>query len=222
MTLSSQMPPKCPLCGAPGGRLACLDLRRDWCYFRCPRCELSWRDPASYPDPQSERGQYELHENAPDDPGYQRFLARLADPLSERLPAGAHGLDYGCGPEPVLAEMLRGRGFPMRYHDPFFHPDPEALRQRHDFVVCSETAEHFHDPGREFARLAEMLQPEGWLGLMTGIRDQPARFGRWHYRLDPTHVCFYAPNTLAWLAAEYDWEIRYRAGDVTLFQKRAV
>lgn len=220
--MSSQRPPQCPLCGAWRGRLGCLDLRRDWRYLRCPDCRLTWRDPESQPDTATEQAQYELHCNSAQDSGYRSFLARLADPLIEHLPPGAQGLDYGCGPGPALARVLEQAGHRMALYDPFFAPNQAVLEDRYDFITCSETAEHFFHPAAEFERLAALLRPGGLLGLMTGIRDQPARFGRWHYRLDPTHVCFYAPRTLDWLAHRHGWRIGFRRGDVTLFRKDPV
>ncbi len=202
----------------PGGRLCCLDFRRHWRYFRCRRCGLTWRDPDQRPSRDEEQDHYRLHENDPEDPGYREFLGQLARPLLERVPRGASGLDYGCGPGPALARILEQAGHGVALYDPFFAPDREALDDRYDFITCSETAEHFFHPAEEFERLASLLRPGGLLGLMTGIRDQPARFGRWQYRLDPTHVCFYSPRSLDWLARRHGWRIVYRRGTVTLFE----
>ena len=61
------------------------------------------------------------------DAGYRRFLSKLADPLMARLAPGARGLDYGCGPGPALAAMLREAGHEVALYDPFFAPDPAPL-----------------------------------------------------------------------------------------------
>ena len=173
---------------------------------------------ADRPDAASERAIYLLHENDADDPGYRSFLERLAQPLLARLGAGARGLDYGCGPEPVLAAMLQERGFEMTAYDPFFAPNASALRQQYDFISCCEVAEHFHAPGAEFEKLAALLKPGAWLGVMTRWRDPAADFSRWHYVRDPTHVCFYHPGTLQWLAQRHGWQLHCPAPHVALFQ----
>ncbi len=68
--------PACPVCGAAATRaLAEVDARR---YWRCGACEASFLDPAQLPGAALEQAEYLRHRNDPDDPGYRRFLARLA------------------------------------------------------------------------------------------------------------------------------------------------
>jgi len=137
----------------------------------------------------------------------------------ERLSPNSHGLDYGCGPGPALAAMLGEAGHRVALYDPVFEPHEAALRTRYDFVVCSETAEHFHHPLTEFERLFGLLRPGGWLGLMTGFLPAGAEaFGRWHYIRDPTHVVFYGPDSLAWLASRFGARLDVAADNVALFQ----
>ena len=209
-------PPPCPVCRAPGATALLRDGAR--LYWRCPVCAASFLDPAARPDAATERAHYLNHDNDVDDPGYRGFLARLADPLKPRLAPGAAGLDYGCGPGPALAAMLREAGHPMAVHDPFFAPDPAPLAARYDFVTCTETAEHFFDPAAEFDRLGALLRPGGWLGVMTCFQTDDARFARWHYRMDPTHVVFYRRETLAWVAAARGWHFESPRKDVALMR----
>jgi SAM-dependent methyltransferase len=210
----------CPLCRADGSTpLAQVQGRR---YFRCPKCALTFIDPGQRPSPDEERAHYDTHQNDPDDPRYRAFLARLAAPLAERLMNGAVGLDYGSGPGPALAAMLEERGFRMALYDPFFAPDRSALvATTYDFITCTETAEHFFDPGSEFKRLDAILRPGGWLGVMTQVLDEGRRLTDWRYARDPTHVCFYAPETLAWIAGAFGWSLERPERDVALFRKPA-
>lgn len=157
-------------------------------YWRCDECIATFLDRASFPTIDEERRHYASHENNIDDSGYRQFLSRLAGPLLERLPPAQKGLDYGCGPGPALAAMLREAGHGMHLYDPLFTPDPAALRRTYDFITCTETVEHFHAPAKEFARLKEMLRPGGVLALMTCFQTDDALFADWHYRKDPTHV----------------------------------
>ena len=111
----------CPLCAhevAPYFE----DRRR--AYFHCPRCDLVSADPASHLGPAAERAYYDLHENGPEDPGYRRFLGRLAAPLLGRLAPGMRGLDYGCGPGPTLSIMLGEAGMLVEDYDPYYRPNP--------------------------------------------------------------------------------------------------
>ncbi len=211
--------PPCPLCHESITlTLASAHGRR---YFDCPRCRLAFMDPADRPSPEAERARYDTHENDPSDPGYRSFLSRLLDPLRPLLPPGSRGLDYGAGPGPALQAMLEESGHPTRIYDPFYAPDPIVLEDRYDFVTCTETAEHFHDPEREFRRLDGLLRPGGWLAIMTEVLDDQADFGAWYYARDPTHVVFYRRTTLEWVADRHGWMVHFPHRNVGLFRKPA-
>lgn len=212
-------PPPCPVCHAPGPRLlVALEGRT---YWRCGHCAARFLDPAHHPAAEAECAHYRLHENDPDDPGYRRFLAKLATPLLARLPPAASGLDYGCGPGPALARMLEEAGHRVALYDPFFFPQPEALQQTYDFVTCTETAEHFHRPAGEFARLTRLVRPGGWLAIMTCFQTDDSRFADWHYRRDPTHVVFYRAETFRWIAGTYGWSCETPGKDVAFLRRPA-
>ncbi len=211
--------PRCPLCASEAAEAFFTVAERD--YYRCPNCALRFLDPALWPERQAEHAHYRLHDNNPDDPRYRAFLSRLADPFLEVLPPGLSGLDYGCGPGPALAMMLREAGHEVALYDPLFEPDTQVLETTYDFVTCSETAEHFHDPPREFARLDALLRPGGWLGLMTMFQNDDVGFATWHYRRDPTHVVFYREETMHWIAARYGWECTIPRPNVALMRKPA-
>lgn len=188
-------------------------------YQRCEDCEATFLDPAHFLDADSERTEYEQHQNLPGDPGYVRFLSQVVQPLLARLPPYSRGLDYGCGPGPVLALMLREAGHTVALYDPFFHPNTAPLQSRHDFITCTEVIEHFHAPALEFRRLDALLQPGGWLALMTCFQTDDARFAQWHYRRDPTHVVFYREATLAHLARRHGWRMEVPTRNVALMHK---
>lgn len=208
---------RCPVCEGFEGRA--FQVVGDRAYGRCNRCEATFLFPEHRLAPTAERAEYELHRNTGDDAGYRAFLARLATPLLQRLAPGCSGLDFGCGPGPVLAEMLREAGHTVALYDPFFHPDTDALATTHDFITCTEVAEHFHEPAAEFRRLDALLRPGGWLALMTRFQTDDARFAQWHYRRDPTHVVFYREATLRWLARHHGWHCEVPRANVVLMQK---
>lgn len=207
----------CPLCGAaPCAPEVPVQGRR---YAVCGGCGLTFMLPADRLPAQAERAVYDLHRNDPDDAGYRAFLDRLARPLAARLRPGMRGLDYGAGPGPALPAMLAARGFPTVAYDPLYAANAELLQRRYDFIACSETAEHFHDPAAEFARLDGLLQPGGWLGLMTQWRLPERPFAVWGYARDPTHVCFYQARTLQWIARRHGWRLTCPVPHVALFRK---
>lgn len=188
-------------------------------YWSCTRCGAVFAHETQLPAPEEERRRYLEHNNDPQDARYRSFLNRLAGPLLQRLPPGQQGLDYGCGPGPALAMMLREAGHRVELYDPFFYPRKEALEQQYDFIACSETAEHFHRPYQEFARLDQLLRPGGVLGIMTCFLEDPQGFGQWYYRRDPTHVVFYKPRTFEVLSGIFGWSLQIPAANVVLIQK---
>lgn len=188
-------------------------------YLRCTACEATIMAHECRLPVNKERAIYEYHQNEAGDPGYRRFLSRLTGPLLGQLSPGLSGLDFGCGPGPVLADMLREAGMAVSLYDPFFHPRAEVLDCQYDFVTCTEVFEHLHRPAEVFRQLDSLLKPGGWLGIMTCFQTDDTRFAGWHYRRDPTHVVFYREFTLACVARTMGWELRVPVKDVALFQK---
>jgi SAM-dependent methyltransferase len=209
--------PACPLCAAMEARPLGTAHGRD--YFDCERCGLAFLDPTQRPTLDAARARYDTHRNDPDDDGYRAFLSRLADELAARVPAGAQGLDYGSGPGPALSRMMTEAGRPTVDYDPLYANDAALLERTYDFIACSETAEHFIDPAAEFERLNRMLRPGGLLGVMTTMRDDARPFLHWWYVRDATHVCFYRPRTMEWIARSHAWTLELPRTNVALFRK---
>lgn len=208
---------QCPVCDARAAtHFARLEARD---YWRCAECEATFLDAAQLPARTAERAEYHLHRNEVNDEGYRRFLSRLATPLLKRIEPCLHGLDYGCGPGPALAAMLREAGHQMTIYDPLFFNDPTALNQRYDFITCSEVVEHFHRPAEEFARLETLLHPGAWLAVMTTFQTDDAAFAGWHYRRDPTHVVFYREKTFTTIALQHGWHCEIPCPNVALLRK---
>ena len=209
---------QCPVClDRSPTELLTVDGRD---YWRCKCCQARFLDPDQLPDRDTEKSEYDLHRNDPEDQGYRRFLGYLAEPLLEKLKPGSDGLDYGCGPGPALARILKEAGHSVATWDPIYAPDESVLKRRYDFVTCTEVVEHFHHPATEFERLDALLRPGGWLGIMTRFQTDDARFANWHYRRDPTHVVFYREATFEWLGGYFGWEVECVPPQVVLASKR--
>ena len=90
---------------------------------------------------------------------------------------------------------------------------------KYNFITCTETAEHFFNPNREFKTLDSILAPGGWLGVMTTFLTEDKSFENWYYRRDPTHVVFYAEKTFEVIAKQRNWKCEIVTKDVVLFHK---
>ena len=104
--------------------------------------------------------------------------------------------------------------------DKFFANDEIVLEENYDFVVCSETVEHFENIRFEFDRLHKLLKPNGVLGIMTSIFYEDIEFSDWYYKLDPTHIAFYSPETLKFIEEIWDWDIILNTKNIMIFKKK--
>jgi len=206
----------CPLCRCKKGQDFFQDDRD---YFRCPACSLVFVPPRCFLTTAEEKAVYDCHENRPDDPGYRRFLSRLFDPMNERLKPGSHGLDFGSGPGPTLSLMFEETGHTVNIYDPLYAPDPRVLDLQYDFITTSEVVEHLRQPQKELDHLWNCLKPRGWLGVMTKRVIDRKAFSTWHYKGDPTHVCFFSVATFQWLATQWRARLLVVDKDVVLFEK---
>jgi SAM-dependent methyltransferase len=190
----------CTLCGAAVEYLTCF---RDNKYYRCTNCRSVMMDSAGHLPPEVEKNRYDQHNNDVDDPGYRSFVKPLVEIVLKKYTPEARGLDYGAGPGPVAAVILKEKGFKIDLYDPYYWDNRELLDKKYDYIICCEVIEHFSNPAKEFRLLRSLLLPRGSLVCMTEIYNRDIDFEQWYYKNDPTHVFFYAPRALSWIKKEY-------------------
>lgn len=118
------------------------------------------------------------------------------------------GLDYGCGPGPVLSQLVRKHGMVCEDYDPLFAD--RSLQPPYDFIFATECFEHFLNPDREIQRLRNLLRSGGLLGIMTECWTDVEQFGRWYYTKDPTHISFYHADTLDYICNQYGFALLWQ------------
>lgn len=211
----------CPLCGAEETPFYCRggSKNSERTFLRCTKCDLIFVPRQFHLNCLAQKERYLQHNNDPDNSDYRAFLSRLFDELIPFLRKGSKGIDYGAGPGPALAIMLSEEGFTMSTYDVFFQPDTSVLLEKYDFVVCTETVEHFAEPEREFQIFDSILKPGGLIGIMTSLFDERIDFGNWYYQRDPTHIAFYSVNTMKSIAKRFNWEVSSPTDNVILFKK---
>ncbi len=188
-------------------------------YWKCSYCEAIFLDKEFYLSSNDEYKHYLTHNNDLNDPRYKKFLSNLMLPLIERIKLNSTGLDYGCGPGPALSLMLREKGYQMFNYDPFFDPEKRNLLKKYDFICCTETAEHFHNPFGEFTRFNELLNNNGTIGIMTNFHSEQHIFENWYYIKDPTHVVFYNKKTFQIIAKIFDWDSEFLGNNLVFLKK---
>jgi len=207
----------CPLCSKEQLSHFYTDKKRE--YQRCHQCRLVFVPKRFHLTSDKEKGYYDLHENDFQDEGYRRFLSRMYNPMSGRIQPHSRGFDFGSGPVPVLASMFAKDGHVMNIYDIYYSPDPEPLKKTYNFVTSTEVIEHLSSLQDILQSLWAMVEPGGWLGLMTKlVRDREA-FSTWHYKNDPTHICFFSIDTFKWLAKQWGTTPEFIGADIIFMQK---
>ena len=104
----------------------------------------------------------------------------------------------------------------------FFAPcsanDPAVLSRTYDFITATEVIEHVAQPAEVFRTLFSLLTPHGVLGLMTRLVSEDKPFSDWHYQNDPTHICFYSPETFRWIASQWRRDVEVFGADVIVIK----
>lgn len=204
----------CPLCRHQRTARYHRDKRRE--YRQCRQCGLVFVESRYHLSEELEKAEYDLHRNSPDDPGYRRFLNRLAEPLLHCLPTNQHGLDFGCGPGPTLSVMLEQHGHRVELYDYYYARDESVWHRQYGFITATEVVEHLSRPGDVLQQLLDRLLPGGVLGIMTKLVKDRDAFASWHYRNDPTHISFFSRDTFRWLGQEWGLSVEFIGEDVIL------
>lgn len=213
---------QCPLCHAATAQLLYLqpkppNVGRE--YWQCDQCELIFVPAEFQLDAAAEKAIYDYHQNDPADAGYRAFLSQTLNPLVERLPAAAEGLDFGSGPGPTLSLMLEEAGFSCAVYDIYYANEPARLARSYDFITCTEVLEHLAQPRQILEQLVAMLRPQGLLAIMTKSTDTATDFANWSYRQDATHITFYGSKTFAWIASHWQLQMLYQDDRTVIFQR---
>ena len=204
----------CPLCEHPEINHYHSDKKRS--YLQCDQCDLVFVPEQFQLTAELEKAEYDKHENDVSDQGYINFLSRLFTPMLERIGKRSHGLDMGCGPAPALAQQFEQQGHSMSLYDLYYFDQPEVLSKEYDFVTCTEVIEHIAQPKPFIEKLVTLLKSGAPLGLMTKLVISPERFAIWHYKNDPTHICFYSKQTFQFLADKYQLKLEFIGQDVII------
>lgn len=191
---------QCPLCDSP------LLQRMDRVYLECGVCSALVMDADFIPDSEAELQHYHTHDNDVHDPRYRKFTSPITEHVLSHFTPKHSGLDFGCGPGPVISTVLREHGYQIAQYDPYFFPDVQPLANDYDYILCCEVIEHFHNPAEEFARLRNMLRPGGHIVCMSSLYHEGIDFATWRYRNDPTHTFIYRADTVAYITRNFDFE----------------
>ncbi len=203
---------KCRICNHDTRAIWDRQFQMD--YFYCSHCAFLAGDDAKIVTVEREKEEYLTHNNSIRNEGYvnmfRNFVKKAILPHFD-LGTGApryRALDYGCGPgDCVLGHVLEESGFDVEVYDLYFAHEPKCLETQYHLVTCTEVLEHLENPLAGLELLRDRLLPGGILAVMTlfhpilgndGVGEDT--FRNWWYRRDVTHISFFRPPTLAYMA----------------------
>ncbi len=193
---------QCTLCGSQTSSFSVVHTQE---YYKCTHCHSILLHSSYFLTAIEEKQRYDIHNNDVHDVGYQKSVFPIVSSVTENHTKAHKGLDFGSGSGPVVTMLLRNQGFNVQTFDPFYDPNPLALKQKYDYIICSEVMEHFYIPAKEFKLLHSLLKTNGMLYCKTNLYDETTNFDTWWYKNDPTHVFFYTEKTIHWIKKKYNF-----------------
>lgn len=197
---------KCPLCLKTDPNFYFQNDKK--AYFICDNCHLISAGDEYLLTSEKEVAVYDRHENDPNDQGYINFMERILTPLREIIPKDSCGLDFGCGPGPVVHSILSKEGYNISEYDPYYKKDLNTLNKKYDFVIVTEVFEHIYNTKEDLELILSLVGEKGVLAVMTKFYpDGIDKFRYWGYHQDPTHVRFFNRETFEWIGNQYSLKL---------------
>jgi SAM-dependent methyltransferase len=198
--------PLCDLCGHPD--LTPIPPAQNRRLSQCPACRQIVVDPSHWPTLTQEKARYDLHDNRWDNPDYREYLQKIADHFLSFFNRPLRILDFGSGPDGVLARLLQQSGQTVVAYDPLYNLPLPPSAGLFDAIILCEVFEHLRDLDSELALIRQSLAPDGVLYLRTELLNPGQPLDSWWYMNDSTHLRFLCPESLVFLAQRLDLEVR--------------
>src|SRR3989339_1726616 len=158
--------PLCKICSNKTQTI--FDQQYNQNYYYCPCCEFIFLDEHKTISHEKEKTLYEFHNNNQENQGYvkmfQDFIAQAIRPYKNQIKTA---LDFGSGPGPVLADLLRQEGFDVDIYDKHFAPEKAYQNKKYDLITATEVFEHLTDPMETLKLLKSLLNENGIIAIMT-------------------------------------------------------
>jgi len=207
----------CPICLECNTQEYAQDKFRS--YSICDGCGLIFVPRSELISAEDERTRYEHHQNESEDPAYFDYLSKIARCVPY-LKKGDEGLDFGCGPSPVLANIFSSSGFVTSSYDLYFHPHLPYRAKTYDFIILSEVIEHLRNPIEVLKELGGLLNDNGKIFIKTKFYPEKELFNNWFYKRDLTHIQFFNEKSLHWLSKSLRMNFMGQIGpDLYCFQR---
>jgi len=204
----------CNLCHASDCPRLNTNGKRTFHY--CGRCQLISAPPHEHLSLFEEKQRYSHHRNFADNPDYVRYLTEFSREI-DRIPTEHPAiLDFGSGPEYVLARVLREKGMLCEPYDPLYGIGKEALLKQYDIVILCETIEHLRDLRAELRLCGRICKKTGYIVIRTQHYATKESVPSWWYAIDETHINFFNDYSFSYMASLLDMKVFYSNGKNTV------
>lgn len=212
---------KCHLCNGETEEFLVKNKKFEQLYYRCKNCSFIFLEEKALLKGSEELERYEMHNNSIDDPVYREYFEKFIEYSFEDLDNVENILDYGSGPEPVLASVLKEKGYKVDIYDKYFSPEKIYKDRKYDVVCSTEVIEHIYYPMEVLKELVGSVKKNGHLIIMTNFhKDSWTHFKNWWYIQDPTHTVFYSMKTFKFIEKEFKLKIIKNNGkNIIIFKK---
>ncbi len=178
------------------------DSKQGKAYDFCQNCQSIILKKSFFVNKAQEIAQYENHNNNFESLGYVKMFEDFLDFFwDDSVKQKQNALDFGSGPGPVLAQILKNRGLNVDIYDKYYQPIEVFRNKKYDIITSTEVFEHLQNPYRVLSLFKKHLKKNGLIAIMTLFHNnKEEKFLKWWYRRDPTHITFYTPKTFEVLA----------------------
>ena len=156
-------------------------------YHKCPNCGFLYKDKSVILSSEEEFDRYKHHNN--NDEGYYNYQMNFYEMIKPFLKGEV--LDYGCGDNHILSNILNDQGYHSSFYDLYFYDDKTILNQIYDVIILEEVIEHLKNPIVVLKELVKILSKEGHIIIRTNLLKESINLGSWWYLRDSTHISFF-------------------------------
>lgn len=198
------------------------DKKKSLTYYRCLSCGFVSLDDKHIINKVEEKTKYDQHNNSLKNEGYvqmfEDFIDLSIEPYIEYIQTV---LEFGSGPEPVLAKLLERRGFEVDIYDLYYSSKKVYEAKSYDLISSTEVFEHLGKPLEILETLSNHLNTAGYIVLMTKFPPKDDKeFLAWWYRRDPTHISFFTPLSFEVMAQKVGLKVlKTINNNIVVFQK---
>ena len=191
----------CKICGKNTISLSIKGVN----YEKCEHCGFLSKKDEFILSPSEEYNRYLLHDNDKSE-GYFKYQEKFYFEIKNYLVNKV--LDYGCGNNHMLVNVMEKYGLKSSYYDLYFYNNTNYEKDRYKAIILEEVIEHLKDPIEVLTHLYNLLETGGNFIIRTRFVSDELNHDWWYLR-DSTHISFFSVKTFIFLCSIFNMKIIY-------------